>query len=61
MMELVKSRPPIVNLILHVRCVIQMQIDKERFDVKCPYFIGNAIGQFMFFSDFALRLRTLQS
>ena len=29
------------NLILHVRRVIQVQIDKSRFGVKCPDFIGD--------------------
>ena len=57
MMELVKSRPLLVNLILHVRCVTQVQIDTSRFGVKCPDLIGNAGGQYMFFLYLFYRLR----
>ena len=56
MMELVKSRPLLVNLILHVRCVTQVQIDTSRFGVKCPDLIGNAGGQYMFFLYLFYRL-----
>ena len=34
LMELVKSRPLLVNLILHVRCVIQVQIDTSRIFIQ---------------------------
>ena len=46
MMELVKTH--LFNLILHVRRVIQVQIDTSRYGVKCPDLIGNAGGQYMF-------------
>ena len=47
MMELVKTH--LFNLILHVRRVIQVQIDTSRLGVRCPDLIGNAGGQYMFF------------
>ena len=52
MMELVKTH--FFNLILHVRRVTQVQIDTSRFGVKCPDLIGDAGGQYMFFSVFVL-------
>ena len=55
MMELVKTH--LFNLILHVRRVIQVQIDTSRYGVKCPDLIGNAGGQYMFFLYLFYRLR----
>ena len=55
MMELVKTH--LFNLILHVRRVIQVQIDTSRLGVKCPDLIGNAGGQYMFFLYLFYRLR----
>ena len=54
MMELVKTH--LFNLILHVRRVIQVQIDTSRYGVKCPDLIGNAGGQYMFFLYLFYRL-----
>ena len=55
-MELVKTHL-FFNLILHVRRVIQVQIDTSRLGVKCPDLIGNAGGQYMFFLYLFYRLR----
>ena len=55
MMELVKTH--FFNLILHVRRVIQVQIDTSRLGVRCPDLIGNAGGQYMFFLYLFYRLR----
>ena len=52
MMELVKTH--FFNLMLHVCRVTQVQIDTSRFGVKCPDLIGDAGGQYMFFSVFVL-------
>ena len=49
MMELVKSRPLLVNLILHVRCVTQVQIDTSRFGVKCPDLLAMLVASTCFF------------
>ena len=46
-----------LNLILHVRRVIQVQIDTSRYGVKCPDLIGDAGGQYMFFLYLFYRLR----
>ena len=53
-MELVKTH--LFNLILHVRRVIQVQIDTSRLGVRCPDLIGNAGGQYMFFLYLFYRL-----
>ena len=55
MMELVKTH--FFNLILHVRRVIQVQIDTSRYGVKCPDLIGDAGGQYMFFLYLFYRLK----